>query len=96
MRGNKNKKMKNEEKARSLFGISLTGRPRWQQFVICSSGFFFGYLVNGICEVIPISLSAQFCMYRIGIYDCSFVFSYLRAWLCSFCLFYGKNGGKDF
>ncbi|KAJ4842195.1 putative glycosidase CRH2 [Turnera subulata] len=42
--------MKNEEQARSLFGISLTDRPRWQQFLICSSGFFFGYLVNGICE----------------------------------------------
>ncbi|XP_051124133.1 UDP-galactose/UDP-glucose transporter 4-like [Andrographis paniculata] len=42
--------MKNEEKARSLFGISLTGRPKWQQFLLCSSGFFFGYLVNGVCE----------------------------------------------
>ncbi|KAJ1426848.1 UAA transporter [Sesbania bispinosa] len=42
--------MKNEEQARSLFGISLSDRPRWQQFLICSSGFFFGYLVNGICE----------------------------------------------
>ncbi|KAL3829617.1 hypothetical protein ACJIZ3_018419 [Penstemon smallii] len=42
--------MKNEEKSRSLFGISLTDRPRWQQFLICSSGFFFGYLVNGVCE----------------------------------------------
>ncbi|KAF5464148.1 hypothetical protein F2P56_014250 [Juglans regia] len=42
--------MKNEEQARSLFGISLTVRPRWQQFLICSAGFFFGYLVNGICE----------------------------------------------
>ncbi|XP_061339908.1 UDP-galactose/UDP-glucose transporter 2-like [Gastrolobium bilobum] len=42
--------MKNEEQARSLFGISLSGRPRYQQFLICSSGFFFGYLVNGICE----------------------------------------------
>lgn len=42
--------MKNEEQARSLFGILLTERPRWQQFFICSSGFFFGYLVNGICE----------------------------------------------
>jgi len=30
--------------------VSLTNRPRWQQFMICSSGFFFGYLVNGICE----------------------------------------------
>ncbi|KAL1543481.1 enolase-phosphatase E1 [Salvia divinorum] len=42
--------MKNEEQARSLFGISLTERPRWHQFLICSTGFFFGYLVNGICE----------------------------------------------
>nr|CAN80578.1 hypothetical protein VITISV_031735 [Vitis vinifera] len=42
--------MKNEEQARSLFGISLSDRPKWQQFLICSSGFFFGYLVNGICE----------------------------------------------
>ncbi|KAM1258416.1 hypothetical protein ACFX13_038748 [Malus domestica] len=42
--------MKNEEQARFLFGISLSDRPSWQQFIICSSGFFFGYLVNGICE----------------------------------------------
>ncbi|BBH03295.1 UDP-N-acetylglucosamine transporter family [Prunus dulcis] len=42
--------MKNQDQARFLFGISLSDRPRWQQFLICSSGFFFGYLVNGICE----------------------------------------------
>ena len=42
---------KGEEQGRSLFGISLTERPKWQQFLICSSGFFFGYLVNGVCEV---------------------------------------------
>uniref|UniRef100_A0A2P2JU17 UDP-galactose/UDP-glucose transporter 2-like n=1 Tax=Rhizophora mucronata TaxID=61149 RepID=A0A2P2JU17_RHIMU len=42
--------MKIEDQARSLFGISLSDRPKWQQFLICSSGFFFGYLVNGICE----------------------------------------------
>ncbi|CAN6704286.1 unnamed protein product [Malus baccata var. baccata] len=42
--------MKNEEQARFLFGISLSDRPKWQQFLLCSSGFFFGYLVNGICE----------------------------------------------
>ncbi|KAM7260410.1 hypothetical protein ACFE04_016151 [Oxalis oulophora] len=42
--------MKKEDQSRSLFGISLTDRPKWQQFLICSSGFFFGYLVNGICE----------------------------------------------
>lgn len=44
--------MKNEDQTRSLFGISLSDRSKWQQFLICSSGFFFGYLVNGICEVI--------------------------------------------
>ncbi|KAF6160460.1 hypothetical protein GIB67_019229 [Kingdonia uniflora] len=42
--------MKNEEQVRSLFGITLSDRPIWQQFLICSSGFFFGYLVNGVCE----------------------------------------------
>ncbi|KAK8692815.1 hypothetical protein V6N13_070422 [Hibiscus sabdariffa] len=42
--------MKGEDQARSLFGISLTDRPKWQQFLICSSLFFFGYLVNGVCE----------------------------------------------
>ncbi|KVH95463.1 UDP-galactose/UDP-glucose transporter 2-like [Cynara cardunculus var. scolymus] len=42
--------MKGEGQSRFLFGISLTDRPKWQQFFICSSGFFFGYLVNGICE----------------------------------------------
>lgn len=42
--------MKNDEQVRSLFGISLSDRPKWQQFLICSSGFFFGYLVNGVCE----------------------------------------------
>ncbi|CAH1412070.1 unnamed protein product [Lactuca virosa] len=40
----------NEEQARSLLGVSLSTRPKWQQFFICSSGFFFGYLVNGVCE----------------------------------------------
>lgn len=39
-----------EQQGRRLFGVSLTDRPVWQQFLICSSGFFFGYLVNGICE----------------------------------------------
>ncbi|XP_009375876.2 UDP-galactose/UDP-glucose transporter 4 isoform X1 [Pyrus x bretschneideri] len=42
--------MKNDERARFLFGISLSDRPKWQQFLLCSSGFFFGYLVNGVCE----------------------------------------------
>ncbi|KAK1374782.1 UDP-galactose/UDP-glucose transporter 2-like [Heracleum sosnowskyi] len=39
-----------EDQARFLFWISLSNKPTWQQFLICSSGFFFGYLVNGICE----------------------------------------------
>ncbi|KAH0941649.1 hypothetical protein HID58_001286 [Brassica napus] len=39
-----------EEQSRTLFGISLSDRPTWQQFLICTSGFFFGYLVNGVCE----------------------------------------------
>ncbi|GAV79422.1 UAA domain-containing protein [Cephalotus follicularis] len=42
--------MKSEDQGRSLFGISISDRPKWQLFLICSSGFFFGYLVNGICE----------------------------------------------
>ncbi|XP_050230630.1 UDP-galactose/UDP-glucose transporter 2-like [Mercurialis annua] len=42
--------MKGEIQSRSLFGISLSDKPVWKQFLICSSGFFFGYLVNGICE----------------------------------------------
>ncbi|KAH7415354.1 hypothetical protein KP509_14G039200 [Ceratopteris richardii] len=35
----------------SLLGIiSLAGRPRWQQLLICGGGFFFGYMINGLCE----------------------------------------------
>jgi len=34
----------------SLLGITLTGKPKWLQLLICAAGFFFGYLVNGICE----------------------------------------------
>ncbi|GMI99046.1 UDP-galactose transporter 2 [Hibiscus trionum] len=42
--------MKNEEQARSLFGILLSDKPIRKHFFICSSSFFFGYLVNGVCE----------------------------------------------
>ncbi|CAM8903877.1 unnamed protein product [Rhodiola kirilowii] len=42
--------MKSDEQGRYLFGISLSDRPKWQQFLFCSAGFFFGYLVNGVCE----------------------------------------------
>ncbi|PPD68069.1 hypothetical protein GOBAR_DD35058 [Gossypium barbadense] len=31
--------MKNEEQTRFLFGISLSDRPKWKQFLICSSGY---------------------------------------------------------
>lgn len=64
--------MKNDDQARFLFGISLTDKPKWQQFLICSSGFFFGYLVNGLCEVcfmlflffFPVSINTLlFCIY---------------------------------
>ncbi|KAK8503810.1 hypothetical protein V6N12_018984 [Hibiscus sabdariffa] len=52
--------MKGEDQARSLFGISLTDRPKWQQFLICSCLFFFGYLVNGVCEVLPVMIIGAF------------------------------------
>eukprot|EP00249_Psilotum_nudum_P022175 c28404_g1_i2 orf=225-1292(-) len=39
-----------DEKLMTLLGITLTGKPRWLQFLICGGGFFFGYMVNGVCE----------------------------------------------
>ncbi|KAL3692099.1 hypothetical protein R1sor_005750 [Riccia sorocarpa] len=33
-----------------LLGINLTSKPRWLQLLICGGGFFFGYMVNGVCE----------------------------------------------
>ncbi|KAM0946774.1 putative UAA transporter [Dioscorea sansibarensis] len=39
-----------EEQKRTLFGINLSEKPKWQQFLLCSGGFFIGYLVNGVCE----------------------------------------------
>ncbi|KAH9297524.1 hypothetical protein KI387_029206, partial [Taxus chinensis] len=38
------------DQAMTLLGITLTGKPRWLQLLICGGGFFFGYLVNGVCE----------------------------------------------
>jgi hypothetical protein len=35
----------------TLLGITLTRKPKWVQLLICGGGFFFGYLVNGVCEV---------------------------------------------
>lgn len=91
--------MRNEDQARSLFGISLNERPKWQQFLICSSGFFFGYLVNGVCEVGFFSFSKiagnyLFCMFmlvsntKIGV---CVMFFLLKVCDCFFvlCLFVG-------
>lgn len=65
----KEKRMKNEEQSRSLFGISLSDRPTWQQFLICTSGFFFGYLVNGVCEVLFIIHLIIFFFFNFGFYS---------------------------
>lgn len=40
----------NDDKVTTLLGITLTGKPRWLQLLICGGGFFFGYMINGICE----------------------------------------------
>ena len=78
--GLRKKDMKNEEQARSLFGISLSDRPKWQQFLICSSGFFFGYLVNGICEVCSFQVDFFF-------FFCSFIiFVFIK--VCIFMVFF--------
>ncbi|XP_057855418.1 UDP-galactose/UDP-glucose transporter 4 isoform X2 [Cryptomeria japonica] len=42
--------MATADEAITLLGITLSTRPKWQQLLICSAGFFFGYLVNGVCE----------------------------------------------
>ncbi|KAH9563224.1 hypothetical protein CY35_05G113800, partial [Sphagnum magellanicum] len=34
-----------------LLGINVSLKPRWAQLIICGGGFFFGYMVNGICEL---------------------------------------------
>jgi hypothetical protein len=34
-----------------LLGINVSSKPRWLQLLICGGGFFFGYMVNGVCEV---------------------------------------------
>lgn len=33
-----------------LLGINLTRQPRWIQLVVCTGGFFFGYITNGLAE----------------------------------------------
>ncbi|KAG6685139.1 hypothetical protein I3843_12G098200 [Carya illinoinensis] len=62
--------MKIEDQTRSLFGISLSDRPIWQKFLVCSSGFFFGYLVNGICEtsIYPLCQLPSFLVSSYGWY----------------------------
>ncbi|KAG0583179.1 hypothetical protein M758_3G116700 [Ceratodon purpureus] len=33
-----------------LLGCNVSSKPRWMQLLICGGGFFFGYMINGICE----------------------------------------------
>lgn len=76
--------MKEQEQARLLFGLSLSDRPKWQQFLICSSGFFFGYLVNGVCEVLL--LNPTFLISRIlHVFQSSWFVGILILWLLLFC-----------
>ncbi|CAA2951326.1 UDP-galactose UDP-glucose transporter 2-like [Olea europaea subsp. europaea] len=70
--------MKNEEQVWTLIGISLSERPRWKQFLICSSGFFFGYLVNGISEEYVYN-KLQF---RYGWY-----FTFVQGWVYIFLIY---------
>ncbi|CAM6049002.1 unnamed protein product [Sphagnum compactum] len=34
-----------------LLDINVSLKQRWAQLIICGGGFFFGYMVNGICEL---------------------------------------------
>lgn len=34
-----------------LLGINVSSKPKWLQLLICGGGFFFGYMINGVCEV---------------------------------------------
>lgn len=34
-----------------LLGCNVSFKLRWMQFFICGGGFFFGYMINGVCEV---------------------------------------------
>lgn len=34
-----------------LLGCNVSSKPRWMQLLICGGGFFFGYMINGVCEV---------------------------------------------
>ncbi|BBG97471.1 UDP-N-acetylglucosamine transporter family [Prunus dulcis] len=82
------KAMKNEEQARFLFGISLSDRPKWQQFLFCSSGFFFGYLVNGICECRSYQAKVQANMCIIG-YNSAMVwyFTFVQGFVYLFLIY---------
>ncbi|CAM6109351.1 unnamed protein product [Calypogeia fissa] len=39
-----------EENGMVLLGMNLSSKPKWLQLLICGGGFFFGYMVNGVCE----------------------------------------------
>lgn len=42
--------LSNGNQVTRLLGIKLTGKPKWFKLLVCAGGFFFGYLVNGVCE----------------------------------------------
>lgn len=37
-----------------LLGCNVSSKSRWMQLLICGGGFFFGYMINGVCEVCAI------------------------------------------
>lgn len=40
-----------EENQVWLLGCNVSTKSRWMQLLICGGGFFFGYMINGVCEV---------------------------------------------
>lgn len=80
--------MKNDEQALFLFGISLSTRPRWQQFLLCSSGFFFGYLVNGVCEASFMNLYFFSALFLSGVWSPRIAIKELN-WIAHFLLVFG-------
>lgn len=39
-----------EENQVWLLGCNVSAKSRWMQLLICGGGFFFGYMINGVCE----------------------------------------------
>jgi len=62
-----------------LLKCNVSAKPRWMQLLICGGGFFFGYMINGVCEVRIMSFG--YARVRLGvsvgkpqISQCSFSF----------------------